>query len=195
MSTVSRPTSSSSGHSSPSLGRPPRFEKSSSSSSSSFSSSSTSSAEPTSIGVAEVSPRVEVVRGDVSANAIDRSDSLLMDIPADVVGRSGSPLAAIPLEDLSWVDPRVVEISSLYGTELSVAKFFARHPILKAEEYSSYFDVLPCGVAESVCMGRPGVGPPFFYMYACFFKDLYVSLPFDEFTMGCLLYTSPSPRD
>jgi len=135
MSTVSRLTSSLSGHSSPSLGRPPRFEKSSSSSSSSFSSSSTSSAEPTSVGVAEVSPRVEVVRGDVLANAVDRSDSLLMDIPADVAGRPDSPLAAIPLEDLSWVDPRVVE-------------FLARHPILKAEEYSSYFDVLPCGAAR-----------------------------------------------
>ena len=35
-------------------------------------------------------------------------------------------------------------------------------------------------------MGRPGAGPPFFYMYACFFSDLHVSLPFDTFTMGVL---------
>ena len=82
------------------------------------------------------------------------------------------------------MDPKVVEISSLYRTEASLTKFLVRHPILKADEYSHYFSVLPCGATESVCLGRSGVGPPFFYMYTYFFTDLHVSLPFEKFTMG-----------
>jgi len=60
--------------------------------------------------VAKASPQVEVVRRDVPANAVDRSSS---------------PPIAVPLEDLSWVDPKVVKISSVYGTEVSMTKFLA----------------------------------------------------------------------
>ena len=154
MSTPSRPTSSS-GHPSSPPGHP-SVPLGQSSSSSSYSSSSTTNS--VSAGVAEGSPQVEVFRGDDPANAVDRSDS---------------PPSAIPLVDLSWVDPKVVEISSLYKTEASVTKFLARHPILKAVEYSRYFSVLPCGATESVCLGRSGTDPPLFYMYACFFADLH----------------------
>jgi len=96
------------------------------------------------------------------------------------------PPTTIPLVDLSWVDPKVVEISSIYKIEASVTKFLAKHPILKAGGHSHYFSVLPCGPTESVCLGRSGTSPPLFYMYTCFLSDLYVSLPFDEFTMGVL---------
>jgi len=86
-----------------------------------------------------------------------------------------------------------MEMSSTYGTEESVAKFLRRQPVLKAEEYSSHFSILPCGVDERVCMGRPGSSPPFFYMYTCFFVDLFVSLPFDEFTMDVLRTLNVAP--
>jgi len=52
--------------------------------------------------------QVEVVRGDDPANAVDRL---------------GSPLQDVPLVGLSWVDPKVVGISSAYSTEASVSKF------------------------------------------------------------------------
>ena len=152
--------------------------ESSDSSSSSSSSSSSFTTDPASVGVAEAPPQVEVVRKDAPTNAVDQS---------------GSPLMVIPLEDLSWVDPRVMDISSAYGTEESVAKVFLKQPVLKAEEYSSHFSILPCGAAERVCMGRPGFGPPFFYMYTCFFVDLFVSLPFDEFTMGVIQTFNVAP--
>ena len=149
---------------------------------------------------------VEVVRGDDPVNAVDRSDSP----PADVVGRPDSPPAdvidrpesiptAIPLVVLSWVDPKVVEFSSTYATEKSVAKFLAKYPVLKAGEDSNgsrdldYFRILPCGSVERVCMDRAGAGPPFFYMYTCFFSDLHVSLPFDKFTMGVLRALNVAP--
>jgi len=114
------------------------------------------------------------------------------DAPANAVDRSGSPPMTVPLGDFSWVDPRVMEMSSTYGTEESVAKFLRRQPVLKAEEYSSHFCILPCGVDERVCMGRPGSGPPFFYMYTCFFVDflfpfLLMSLRWASFGRSTLL--------
>jgi len=110
MSTLSRRTSSSSGHPSSSVGHPSLpFGPSSSSSSSSTSSTSSSSstADSVSVGVAEAPPPVEVVRGDDPTHAVDRS---------------GSPPTVIPL----------VEISSTYNTELSMTKFLAKYPVLKA---------------------------------------------------------------
>ena len=160
---------------------------------------------------------VEVVTGDDPVNAVDRSDSPSANVvdrldssPANVVGRPDSPPpnvidrpdsppTAIPLVDLSWVDPKVVEFSSTYDTEKSVATFLAKYPVLKAGEDSDdsrdpdYFRILPCGSTERVCMDRAGVGPPFFYMYTCFFSDLHVSLPFDKFTMDVLRALNVAP--
>ncbi len=149
---------------------------------------------------------VEVVRGDDPVNAVDRSDSPLTIVVArpgsplaSAGDRSGSPPTAVPLADFSWVDPRVVEFSSTYGTEKSVAKFLAKYPVLKAGEGSDdsrdpdYFRILPCGPTERVCLDRAGNGPPFFYMYVCFFSDLHVSLPFDKFTMGVLRALNVAP--
>jgi len=128
--------------------------------------------------VADVPLQVEVVRGDDPANVVDRSDS---------------PPTVIPLVDLSWVDPKVLEISSIYKTEACVAKFLAKYPVLNAGGHSHYFIVLPCEPTESVCLGQSGTGPPFFYMYTCFFSDLHVSLPFNEYTMGVLQALNVAP--
>jgi len=54
----------------------------------------------------------------------------------------------------------------------------------------SILSLLP---TESVCMGRPGIDPPSFYMYSCLFSDLHVSLPFDKFTMGVLRALNVAP--
>jgi len=97
------------------------------------------------------------------------------------------------------VDPSVVEFSSSYDTEKFLVKFLAKYPVLKAGEDSDdsrdpdYFRILPCGLTERVCMDRANAGPPFFYMYTCFFSDLHVSLPFDEFTMGILQALNVAP--
>ena len=115
--------------------------------------------------------QVEVVRGDDPANAVDRS---------------GSPLQSIPLIDLRWVNRKVVGISSTFSTEAFVSKFLDKCPILKEGGRSSFFSIESCLSTESVCLGRPSTGPPFFYMYSFLFLDLHVSLPFDKFTMGVL---------
>ena len=99
MSTLSWPTSSSYDHPSSLLGHPsvPLGHSSSSSFSSSSSSSSSSTTDSLSVGVVEAPPQVEVVRGDDPANAVVQSDF---------------PPTIIPLVDLSWVDPKVLGISS-----------------------------------------------------------------------------------
>ena len=148
----------------------------------------------------------EVVRGDDPVNVVDRSNSPPVTVVGwsespsfNVVDRSGSPPTAIPLVDLSWVDPKVVEFSSTYNTEVSMTKFLAKYLVLKAGEDSEdsrdpdYFSILPYGSTERVCMGRAGVGPPFFYMYTCFFSDLHVSLPYNKFTMGVLRALNVAP--
>jgi len=128
---------------------------------------------------------VEVVRGDDPVNAVDRLDSPPVNVvdrpdslPADVIDRPDSPPTAIPLVDLSWVDPKVVEFSSAYDTKKSVAKFLAKYPVLKVGEDSDdfrdpdYFRILPCGSTERVCMDRAGVGPPFFlHVYLFLFRS------------------------
>jgi len=120
---------------------------------------------------------------------VDRSNS-----PFTVeLDRPGSPPTTIPLVDLSWVDSKVVERASSYSSADDVAEFFLKHPALKPGGHSNYFDVVPCGPIERVCMGRSGAGLPFFYMYTCLFSDLHVSLPFDTFTMGVLQALNVAP--
>ena len=142
MSTLTWPTSSSSAPLSPPLARP------SSSSSSSFGSSTIDSL---SVEVADMPLQVEVVRGDDLVNVVDQS---------------GSPLQSVPQLDLSWVDPKVVGIPSIFSTEASVSKFLDKCSILKASGRSSFFSVESCLSTESVCMGRLGTDPSFFYMYS-----------------------------
>ena len=95
---------------------------------------------------------------------------------------SGFPLQIISQVDLYWVDPKVVRISSTFSTEVSVSKFLNRCSVLKVGGRSRFFNIEPRLLTKSVCMGRPSIGPPFFYMYSCLFSDLHVSLPFDKFT-------------
>jgi len=115
------------------------------------------------------------------------------DDPTVACDRSDSPPSVIPLIDFSWVDSNVIDKSSNYSNVECVAEFFVKNPTLKSGGRSNYFDVVPCGPTERVCMGRPGNGPPFFYMYTCFFSDLHVSLPFDTFMMGVLRSLNVAP--
>ncbi|QCD79167.1 hypothetical protein DEO72_LG1g2806 [Vigna unguiculata] len=44
-----------------------------------------------------------------------------------------------------------------------------------------------------VCHGQEGASEKFFYMYMCHFLQLYVKLPFDDFTMGVLGLLNVAP--
>ena len=144
------------------------------SSSSSFSSFSfnSSTTKPISIGAIQVLYPVEnVAKGD--------------DLGC-VVNGSGSLDQVISLLELDWVDPKVTMITSAFRIGISVSEFLERVPILKADASLDLLIVEPCLPTETICPDWSPIEPPFFYMYSCLFKNLNISLPFDNFTMGVL---------
>ena len=46
---------------------------------------------------------------------------------------------------------------------------------------------------DCVCHGQEGATDEFFYMYMCHFSQLYIRLPFDDFTMGVLRLVNVAP--
>jgi len=50
-----------------------------------------------------------------------------------------------------------------------------------------------CIATENVCHSREGHDTDFFFMYACFFTDSQVCIPFDEFKMGILHTLNVAP--
>ena len=144
-----------------------------SSSSSSSSSSTSSSSKAISVGAIQaISPQVEEVRGDDTGNASDWSIS------------SEQPR---PHEGPAWVDPKVCGIAFEFHTDVSLAEFLDKVPVLKASAEKSLLSFGPYSLDDRVYRGRSSTEPPFFFMYSCLFSDLHVSLPFDTFTVGVLL--------
>jgi len=81
----------------------------------------------------------------------------------------------------------------VYTTATSVAEFLDKFRVLKADANHSFFQVQPCSSAETICLSWSPSESPFFYMYACLFADLHVSLPFDDFTVGILKMLNVAP--
>jgi len=48
-------------------------------------------------------------------------------------------------------------------------------------------------VVDCVCHGQEGDTEKFFYMYMCHFSQLYIRLPFEDFTMGVLRLLNVAP--
>jgi len=49
------------------------------------------------------------------------------------------------------------------------------------------------GLTDRVCYGRENAPHDFFFVYNTFFADLYITLPFDDFTMGVLRILNLTP--
>ena len=155
ISSLSRPTSSSS------VPPSPRPLSPSSSSSLSSSASNSSTTEPVLVGAIQVlHPMENVARGDESGGVVDRSGSLEQVI---------SP------PKLDWVDPKVTRITSAFKTGTSVSEYLEKVPILKEYTSLDLLTVKPCLPTETICLGRSPTEPPFFYMYSCLFTNLHVS--------------------
>jgi len=165
MSSLSRPTSSSSVAPSP-LPEPPSCSSSSSSSSAS------SSTQILSVGAIQtIVPEGEEVRGDDPGSASDWSSTSEQ---------------SCPYEGPSWIDPKVFGITSVFLTDVSVSDCFRRVPVLEASAKESLLSFGPCSFTDRVYRERSSTEPPFFFMYTCFFSDLHVSLPLGTFTVGVL---------
>jgi len=84
-------------------------------------------------------------------------------------------------------------VSSSFYTDASVAEFLDEVPVLKASAEESLLAFGPCSLEDRVYRERSSTEPPFFFMYACLFSDLHVSLPFDAFTAGVLKELNVAP--
>ena len=155
------------------------ISSSNSSSSSPFSSLSSSSSsldssatEPLSVEAIQTFPLVEV--------------AVRADNPEGVVGRSDPLEESSHLSELDWVDPRVIGFASVYMDEPSISSFIGKYIILNLDASDDILAFDYCRPTDNVYMGRSPSKGPFFFIYACLFSDLHVSLPFDDFTMGVL---------
>ena len=115
------------------------------------------------------------------------------DSPGDVVDRSGSLEQVVSPLEIDWADPRVTRISFIFTNETFVDEFLEKFLILKADASRDFFRVEPCSATETIFLIRSPTKSFFFYMYACLFSDLHVSLPFDNFTMDVLKALNVAP--
>ena len=123
MSSLSRPTSSSSTHASP-------LPSPSSSLSSSSSSLNYSTTEPFSVGAIQALHLVEnVVKGDDLNSATDQS---------------GSPEQSSPLLGLDLVDSKVTRLTSCFLRNTSISDFLGRVSVLKSDVSHGIVTVEPC---------------------------------------------------
>jgi len=74
-----------------------------------------------------------------------------------------------------------------------VASFLDQVCVLKPDVSLDVISIEPCEPTDVVCSARSTTERPFFYMYACLFLDLHVSLPFDNFTVGVLWALNMAP--
>jgi len=111
-----------------------------------------------------------------------------------VVDRSNTFEESSHLLGLDWVDPRVTGFAFVDLDGLSISSFIGKYTILKPDASDGILAIDYCGTTDTICMGRSPLEGPFFFVYACLFSDLHVTLPLDDFTMGLLwtLYVAPS---
>ena len=74
-----------------------------------------------------------------------------------------------------------------------VAGFLDQVSVLKSDVSLDVISIEPCEPTDVVCSSESSTECPFFYMYACLFSDLHVSLPFDIFTVGVLRALNVAP--
>ena len=150
----------------------------SSSQSSSSSSSNSSMTETLSVGAIQTLPPVGMVREDDPTSASDRSGS----------SEQSSP------QGFDWVDPKVTWITCLFVKRDVVAEFLDQVGVLELDVSLDVISIESCELTDVVCSTQSSTERPFFYIYACLFSDLHVSLPFDNFAVGVLraLHVAPT---
>jgi len=93
-----------------------------------------------------------------------------------------------------WVDPSVLRIPSKIKSSDDLDKFLLSHKNFLASNFpTEELAVDICGVTDQVCHGRENAPHDFFYVYSTLFSHLYVSFPFDDFTMSILRILNVAP--
>ena len=93
----------------------------------------------------------------------------------------------------NWVNPKVRYFFSRYRSANELRDFISNSQIYY---YDFENDIIPfrrVGDVDNVCHGREGDSNEFFYFYACFFRDLHIRLPLNDFQMGILNILNIAP--
>jgi len=85
-----------------------------------------------------------------------------------------------------WVTQDVRTQHSLFRWSRLLKPWLNYVPILERNISHDIVALERVSVVNCVCHGQEEAAEGFFYMYMCHFSQLYVRLPFDDFTMGVL---------
>jgi len=107
---------------------------------------------------------------------------------------SGSASQSSDGPNYDWVDPSVLRIPSKIKSSNDLDEFLSSHKNFLAPDCpTEALTVDICGVTDRVCHGRENAPHDFFFVYSTFFSHLYISFPFDDFTMSVLRILNVAP--
>ena len=92
-----------------------------------------------------------------------------------------------------WVNPKVREYLSKYRSAIKLRSFLSHSQIYYSDIENDIISFRRVGDADNVCHGREGDSYEFFYFYACFFRDLHIRLPLNNFQIGVLKFLNVAP--
>ena len=93
----------------------------------------------------------------------------------------------------NWVNSKVREFFSRYRSANELRSFLSNSQIYYSDIGSDIISFWPVGNVDNVSHGRENDSNDFFYFYACFFRDLYIRLPLNDFQMGVLNFLNIAP--
>jgi len=92
-----------------------------------------------------------------------------------------------------WVNPKVREFFSRYRCTSELRSFLSHSQIYYSNNENDIISFRRVGNVDNICHGREGDSYEFFYFSACFFRDLHIRLPLNDFQMGVLNFLNIAP--
>ncbi|QCD86856.1 hypothetical protein DEO72_LG3g1384 [Vigna unguiculata] len=92
-----------------------------------------------------------------------------------------------------WVAADVCDQSSLFRWSRLLNSWLNCTPVMSRDVSGDIVSLERVSAIDRVCHEQERATEKFFYMYMCHFSQLYVRLPFDDFTMGVLRALNVAP--
>jgi len=109
--------------------------------------------------------------------------------PSEEIAESSLPARA----EYGWVAEDVRTQHSLFIWSQLLKSWLNCIPVLERSVQRDIVALERVSAIDCICHGQEGAFEEFFYMYMCDFSQLYVRLPFNDFTMGVLRLLNVAP--
>jgi len=93
----------------------------------------------------------------------------------------------------NWVNSKVREFFSRYRSSYELRDFLSNTQIYSSSTDENIISFRRAENVDNVCHGREDDKSDFFYFYACFFSDLHIRFPLNDFLMGVLNFLNIAP--